>query len=164
MPRTFASLHSPVFCASEPVAGRGRDRPAAQCFPRARRQRAQVGRTNPDHGAAHRGFQSLHVWSETYDRGLGDLFAVQDESLPQWRAPLKSNCPESHRNPARLRISMPMRNSCKANSFSFVARRATLNGLLNTMKRLWRSIPGMPGRGPPLPLRIRCSLGNLIPQ
>jgi hypothetical protein len=46
---------------------------------RARRLGAQVRQLGADHGAADQRGTDTHLWSQTYDRKLDDIFAIQDE-------------------------------------------------------------------------------------
>ena len=54
-------------------------RPEAQRGDDPRGERAQGGEPRPDHGPAREGADGFHLWSETYDRELDDIFAVQDD-------------------------------------------------------------------------------------
>ena len=40
---------------------------------------AALGIRPPHHGPAHRGRNPFHLWSETYNRRMVDVFAIQDE-------------------------------------------------------------------------------------
>ena len=56
------------------------DRRQARRRDRARGQRAQGRQSRAHHGAAGQGVDDgSHLWSETYDRELDDIFAVQDD-------------------------------------------------------------------------------------
>ena len=55
------------------------DRAHAPRRARARRLGAQIGQLGAHHGAADQRRTGTHLWSQTYDRKLDDIFAIQDE-------------------------------------------------------------------------------------
>ena len=62
-----------------------------------------------------------HLWSETYDRPLDDIFAVQDEIAAAVVAQLKIKLLGAHRR-RRSAIRRPMRCSCRPASSRASAR------------------------------------------
>ncbi len=55
------------------------------------RKRAEGGRSRPRHRPAYRCTSDNHIWSETYDRELNDIFNVQSEIAQKVARRLKSS-------------------------------------------------------------------------
>jgi TolB-like protein len=91
--------------------------------------------------------RNSRVWSETYDRGIGELFAVQDEIAGRWPGRWKSGSWGIRSAPALRRTAKPTRSTSRAGSCTSGARRVTSPSPSSISKKRWRSTRTSPGHG-----------------
>ena len=101
----------------------------------------------------------FHLWSETYDRQLSDIFAVQDEIARSVAGSLKVALlgGEQQRLPPRARMPKPTTPTCRGGTFSSGVARRTWRRPSATTSRRSSWIPAMPqhGWGWPRPAAFR---------